>query len=332
MATDITTDRLRELAETRTDDAKVLSVFVNLDPREFATPPARATEINAVLDEAERSIRDADQLTHDERGALREDVARVRERLTADLSAFAGARGLAIFAAKPAGLLEVLKLPRAVAAQVSIGIAPVVEPLARIGAGDLWWLLLVDRRRARLLAGTLDGLVEVWRIDDEIHGQHDQGGWSQARYARSVDKEAEDHLRGVDAELQRRLRRTRIAGLLLGGPQETTSQLESLLHADVARCVRGRFDVDVWNTSADDVLRAARGTLEARIAARDGELFARSAEAIAGYPPGIPALLPGERITTEVVAYLRELVGAGARLHGASDPAFRTLYVVAAPD
>jgi arginine decarboxylase len=55
-----------------------------------------------------------------------------------------------------------------------------------------------------------------------------------------------------------------------------------------------------------------------------------SAEAIAGYPPGIPALLPGERVTAEVITYLRELVGAGARLHGASDPAFRTLYCVSA--
>ncbi len=54
-----------------------------------------------------------------------------------------------------------------------------------------------------------------------------------------------------------------------------------------------------------------------------------SAEAIAGYPPGIPALLPGERVTAEAVAYLRELVGAGARLHGASDPSFHTLHVVA---
>ena len=45
-----------------------------------------------------------------------------------------------------------------------------------------------------------------------------------------------------------------------------------------------------------------------------------SCESIAGYPPGIPALLPGERITGEVVAYLREIVAGGARLHGASDP------------
>jgi lysine decarboxylase len=54
-----------------------------------------------------------------------------------------------------------------------------------------------------------------------------------------------------------------------------------------------------------------------------------SAEAIAGYPPGIPALLPGERITPEVIAYLRDLRDSGARLHGASDPAFRTICVLA---
>ncbi|MBE2316472.1 amino acid decarboxylase [Solirubrobacter sp. CPCC 204708] len=54
-----------------------------------------------------------------------------------------------------------------------------------------------------------------------------------------------------------------------------------------------------------------------------------SAEAIAGYPPGIPVLLPGERITDEVVAYLRSLKAVGARLHGASDPEFGTVHVLA---
>ncbi len=53
-----------------------------------------------------------------------------------------------------------------------------------------------------------------------------------------------------------------------------------------------------------------------------------SCESIAGYPPGVPSLLPGERITAEVVSYLRELTAEGARLHGASDPAFRTVRVL----
>lgn len=54
-----------------------------------------------------------------------------------------------------------------------------------------------------------------------------------------------------------------------------------------------------------------------------------SCESIAGYPPGIPALLPGEEITAETVAYLRELVTTGARLHGASDPRFTRVNVLA---
>jgi arginine decarboxylase len=56
-----------------------------------------------------------------------------------------------------------------------------------------------------------------------------------------------------------------------------------------------------------------------------------STESIAGYPPGIPTLLPGERVTAEVVNYLRALTGAGARLHGAADPSFSTLRVLIQP-
>ena len=56
-----------------------------------------------------------------------------------------------------------------------------------------------------------------------------------------------------------------------------------------------------------------------------------STESIAGYPPGVPTLLPGEWVTVEVVAYLQALVEAGARLHGAADPSFRTLRVLAQP-
>ena len=53
-----------------------------------------------------------------------------------------------------------------------------------------------------------------------------------------------------------------------------------------------------------------------------------SCESVAGYPPGIPALLPGERISAETVAYVQEIVAGGARLHGASDPTFATVHVL----
>ncbi len=67
---------------------------------------------------------------------------------------------------------------------------------------------------------------------------------------------------------------------------------------------------------------------EAEEVAVDDAVGRVSCESIAGYPPGIPALLPGERISAETVDYLRELVASGARLHGASDPRFERVHVL----
>ncbi len=60
----------------------------------------------------------------------------------------------------------------------------------------------------------------------------------------------------------------------------------------------------------------------------DDALGRISCEAIAGYPPGVPTLLPGERVSAAVIAYLRALKAAGARLHGAADPTFATVRVL----
>lgn len=51
-------------------------------------------------------------------------------------------------------------------------------------------------------------------------------------------------------------------------------------------------------------------------------------ESVAVYPPGIPALLPGERITQEIIDYLTRQTSQGARLHGASDKSFKTIHVL----
>lgn len=67
---------------------------------------------------------------------------------------------------------------------------------------------------------------------------------------------------------------------------------------------------------------------ETEVVAVEAAIGRVSCESIAGYPPGIPALLPGERVSAEIVAYLRELSRAGARLHGASDPSFATITVL----
>ncbi|MGT2461476.1 aminotransferase class I/II-fold pyridoxal phosphate-dependent enzyme [Sinomonas atrocyanea] len=53
-----------------------------------------------------------------------------------------------------------------------------------------------------------------------------------------------------------------------------------------------------------------------------------AAEQVTPYPPGIPALLPGERINAAVIEYLRTGVEAGMNLPDPADPSFKTIRVV----
>lgn len=53
-----------------------------------------------------------------------------------------------------------------------------------------------------------------------------------------------------------------------------------------------------------------------------------SAEQLTPYPPGIPAVLPGERINSAVVDYLRSGVEAGMVLPDPADPTVGTVRVV----
>lgn len=53
-------------------------------------------------------------------------------------------------------------------------------------------------------------------------------------------------------------------------------------------------------------------------------------ESMATYPPGIPNVLPGERLTAETLEYVQQALDAGGSLRGASDRLLRTVRVVAA--
>jgi lysine decarboxylase len=52
-----------------------------------------------------------------------------------------------------------------------------------------------------------------------------------------------------------------------------------------------------------------------------------AAESLAAYPPGIPNVLPGERLTGETLDYIRQALEHGGSLRGASDRGLRTIRV-----
>jgi arginine decarboxylase len=53
-----------------------------------------------------------------------------------------------------------------------------------------------------------------------------------------------------------------------------------------------------------------------------------AAESLAAYPPGIPNVLPGERLTADTLDYVRQALEHGGSLRGASDRELRTIRAV----
>jgi peptide chain release factor subunit 1 len=122
---------------------------------------------------------------------------------------------------------------------------------------------LVNRSTARILAGNAAHLWERGELDDDVKGQHKQGGWSQARYERSVDVEAERHVQHVADELRRRWEREPFHTLVLGGPEETVSELKAKLHGDLLPTLADDvLSLDVQNSSEDEVRQAIVPLLE----------------------------------------------------------------------
>ena len=53
-----------------------------------------------------------------------------------------------------------------------------------------------------------------------------------------------------------------------------------------------------------------------------------AAESLAAYPPGVPNVLPGERLTGPTIAYIADSLAHGGLVRGASDRTLRTIRVV----
>src|SRR3954470_7425283 len=272
--------RLRRLTDVRPERGRVLSVFLNLDPTEFATPPARATAITSVLTAAAHKVESKEELSHEERTALKDDVQRVRDVLAGSDLATNGTRGVAVYACKELDVLEVLKLRRPVESKVVLGRTPFIEPLVLQGTDEQWMVLLSNRRATRIFVGPGEELEETDRIVDDIHSKHDQGGWSQLNYQRSIEKDVSDHI-GRAAELAFEIYKKRgLDRVLIGAPEELLGELKSKLHPYLRERIAGKFSVDIENASLDDVRAEAGRAIEAHTRKSEREALDRLVEAV----------------------------------------------------
>ena len=150
--------------------------------------------------------------------------------------------------------------------------------------------------------------------------------------ADGLEVEADLFTQGIRFELANR--DTLVPLLTIG---DTEAGVERLCDALISSLERRRGEPRppgsasaVWDVTPEKALTPQEAFFAPRetvAAERAGGRIA--AEMVAPYPPGIPAIAPGEVVSGELVEALREAGAAGTRLSYCADPTLSTLQVVA---
>jgi peptide chain release factor subunit 1 len=300
MASTVTWDRLRDLARFRVQNGCAISLYLDLDPSVTPTAGDAATRMNALIDAVDRSqAARRPELTHEQKEGLRHDQERLRTYFEQEFERD-GAHGFAVFCAwldnvwRPLALSE--RVPDAVKVGASLYLAPLV-PL--VGRGDGALVAVVSRERGDLFRLNDGRLEEVTEHFQEQPGRHDQGGWSQARYQRHIEKLVRDHLKDVADALDRQVR-------ALGGPplvivvvEETRAELEELLSHEVKKSLVGWTSADAHAGPpellrvAEPLLRSWRAGQETNAVERWKEEAGRNGRAASGWAPTLEAASDG---------------------------------------
>jgi len=296
MARTITWDELRDLAGFEAEKGRVISLYLDLDPRVTPTPGDAVTRLHSLLDEgAKGDGANRRDMTHDQRAALKSDFERIRSFYSREFERD-GARGLAIFSSGLDNIWRTLPLTESVPDDVKVGSTLYLAPLVPlVGRGEGALVVVVGRERGhfyRLRGGRLQDLADH---TEEQPGRHDQGGWSQARYERHIEKLVRDHLQGVAEALDRLVRRLRGMQVIVISSDETRAEFEELLSHDAAAAIAGWTSAEAHAAPAE-LLTLAAPVLERYRAEKEGELVGqweeeagRSGRASAGWEKTLEA-------------------------------------------
>ncbi|MDQ2910489.1 MAG: hypothetical protein M3R39_05675 [Actinomycetota bacterium] len=272
MAGTVTWSLLRELANFRAEKGCATSLYLNLDPSDVPTAGDAQTGMNALLTAAAKH--DRADLTHEQRGALKGDWDRIARWFDDDFERD-GSQGLAIFAAGLDNVWRTLPLPEPVPDTVKVGrdfhLTPLVPLVAR---ADGTIVAVVGREQGqlyRLRAGRLEEIAEHY---DEQPGQHDQGGWSQSRYQRHIEKLVQEHLKGVAEELDRSRRRLHSPKIVLVCGDEMRSEFTDALSKEAREALVGWTQAQS-NAGPSELLEAVLPVLEEAEARDESEAIER---------------------------------------------------------
>jgi peptide chain release factor subunit 1 len=327
MAATVTWDTLRELAGFRSDKGCAITLYVDLDPSSTPTAGDAETRLRSLLSDLEKEA-DSRNYNGDRKQALRADLDRIRNWWSDEFDRD-GVRGVAIFASSPDNFWRPLPVSQPLTDEVRLArdlyLAPLV-PL--VGRGDGALVAFVSRERGQVFRLRGGRLEEVADESEEQPGQHDQGGWSQARYQRHIEKLVHNHLKAVGGEIDKRVRRRGDLQMVIVAPEELRGDIEGALSNEAREAIVGWAQARS-NANATELLEVvrphldeARGRQEEQALERWREEAGRHGRAAAGWEQTLEAASDGrvEMLLVEEranrVAYQCPQCGRGSSADG----------------
>ena len=297
MAT-VTWDTLRELAGFRSDKGCAISLYLDLDPSATPTAGDADTRFRSLLSDLEKEA-DSRNYNGDRKQALRSDLERIRSWWSIEFDRD-GVRGLAIFASAPDNFWRALPVAEALPDEVRLARHLYLTPLVPlVGRGDGALVAFVSRERGQVFRLRGGRLEEVADESEEQPGQHDQGGWSQGRYQRHIDKLVHDHLKAVGGEITKRVRRRGDLQMVIVAPEEIRGDIEGALSNEAREAIVGWAQArsNANATELLDVVRPhldkARARQEEQVLERWREEAGRNGRATAGWEQTLEAASDG---------------------------------------
>jgi Bacterial archaeo-eukaryotic release factor family 10 len=264
--------RARALAELRSEDGALVSVVLDLDPRDTPTRSDVGRRRHALVDAARRAREGV------ERGGRAQFDAAVEALEDVHVTPPEGSRVRGLVLVADGDDVSHTWLSRPVTDRVAVGSrAAVWEVAGHAGRATSAIVLEVSRELGRASRYRDGRVTEIFDVGVHAERRHDQGGWEQADLQRWHDRQARLHLREAAERLERLRTEYGHDAIVVCGPVEATSAMSEELGPWASEHVAA-VHTDVRHLQADGIRDLAEATLDELDAGREEELLAALAQ------------------------------------------------------
>lgn len=225
----VTDAQLRELVEFDSHGEFVATLYLDVSGKLHPRKSDYVTKAQQLIRSAKRAF-GATRPGKKVSVAVSADLARIQAFVEGKFRR-RSAQGLAVFACSNRGLFQYFALPQAPKDRVIVETSPFVRPLnALISEYSRYGIVLVGRKTARLFVFYMGALVEeTISVVDHVHGRHDQGGWSQARFSRHIEAEVARHIRHTAKEAELVFAKAGVERIIVAGSKDLTFEFVKAL-------------------------------------------------------------------------------------------------------